>query len=83
MEPVPVRDATTNDHPAGPRFGLLSLMLLMLVFSVMGAAGYYLMRSVQYGTSPKAVFVLFTLAAPGLLVAVLSMARLAATWLSR
>ena len=69
--------------PAGPRVGIFTLMLLMVVFCVMGSAGFYLMRSIQKGTSPRAVFVMFTLAAPGVLVIVMSMSRILLRWLAR
>ena len=72
-----------SQQPAGPRFGLFTMMLLMAVFCVMGSAGFYLMRSIQKGTSPRAVFVIFTLAAPGVLVIVMSMSRILIRWLAR
>jgi hypothetical protein len=51
------------------------MMLVMLVFCVMGAAGSYLVRALRQGTSLKAVFLIFTLAAPMLLVVALSLGR--------
>ncbi len=74
---------TANTGAAGPRFGIFTLMLLTVVFCVMGSAGFYLLRSVQKGTSPRAVFVMFTLAAPGVLVIVMSMSRILLRWLAR
>lgn len=80
----PPSDSSSTIVPAaGPRFGLFTLMLLMVVFCVMGAAGFYLMRSIQNGTSPRAVFVMFTLAAPGVLVIVMSMSRIVLRWFAR
>ena len=80
----PPSDSSPAAVPAaGPRFGLFTLMLLMVVFCVMGAAGFYLMRSIQNGTSPRAVFVMFTLAAPGVLVIVMSMSRIVLRWFAR
>jgi hypothetical protein len=64
-----------------PRFGLAELMLSMLIFCVMGAAGSYLMR-VREGNG-RAVFVIFTLAAPIALVLVLSTYRGLRRWLAR
>ncbi len=64
-----------------PRYGLLSLLLVMFVFCMMGAAGRYLMLALREGTSPKAVFVIFTLAAPMLLVVVLNIIRLLVRWI--
>ena len=58
-------------------------MLVMVVFCMMGTAGRYLMLAIREGTSPKAVFVIFTLAAPMLLVVVLSLMRVAIRWVRR
>ncbi len=66
-----------------PRFGLFTILLVMVVFSVMAAAGHYLMVAMRSGTSPKAIFIIFTLAAPMLLVTALSLLRAAVRWLSR
>jgi len=55
-------------------------MLAMLVFSVVGVAANQLMRAVQQGTSPKVVFVMFTLTAPVMLVTLISLARGIAVW---
>lgn len=54
-----------------PRFGLAELMLAMVIFSVMAAAGSYLVRAHQDGRG-RAVFVIFTLCAPIVLVLILS-----------
>lgn len=70
-----------DDGPPRWRFGLFSLMLAMLVFAVVGAAGNQLLRAVSQGTSPRAVFVMFTLIAPVMLVTVVSLARGLAVWL--
>ena len=66
-----------------PKFGLSTMLLVMVVFSVMGAAGHYLMVAMRSGTSPKAVFIIFTLAAPMLLLTALSLMRAVVRWLSR
>ena len=66
-----------------PRFGLAEMMLAMMIFSVMGAAGSYLMRAINQGTtSGRAVFVIFTLAAPMALVMVLSFYATLKRWLA-
>lgn len=56
------------------------MMLAMLVFSVIGVAASQLMRAVKQGTSPKVVFVMFTLIAPVMLVTLISLARGVAMW---
>jgi hypothetical protein len=66
-----------------PKFGLATMMLVMLVFCVMAAAGSYLLRAVDAGTSPRAVFIIFTLAAPVLVVVALSAFRQCLRWLDR
>jgi hypothetical protein len=63
-----------------PRFDLATLMLVMLVFSVMGAAGYYLVSALRTGTPLKAVFIIFTLAAPMVLLVVLSCLQRLLRW---
>ena len=79
-QPAPT-DPDTTRPPWQPRFGLASMMLVMLVFCVMGSAGFYLVRAVRQGTSLKAVFIIFTLAAPMLLLVVLSTYRQVLTWI--
>ncbi len=81
--PSSAAEQRSPDPRGYPRFGLLTALLVMVVFSVMGAAGHYLMVAMRSGTSPKAVFIIFTLAAPMLLLTALSLVRAAARWLSR
>ena len=69
------------DGPPRWRFGLFSLMLAMLVFAVVAAAGNQLLHAVDQGTSPRAVFVMFTLIAPVMLVTVVSLVRGLAVWI--
>ena len=79
----PVKPGSGSRPPWLPRFGLAELMLAMLIFSVMGAAGSYLMRAIIRGTtSGRAVFVIFTLAAPIALVLVLSFYKILRRWLA-
>ncbi len=71
-------------EPWRPRFGIGALLMVMLVFSVTGAAGYYLVRSLgQRDRSAHLTFILFTLAAPILLLVVVSVIRRIVVWLSR
>lgn len=81
-----------NDHqpkpnvpePWRPRFGIGALLLVMLVFSVTGAAGYYLVQSLgQRERSAHLTFILFTLAAPILLMVIVSFIRRIVLWVSR
>ena len=54
----------------------------MMIFSVMGAAGSYLMHTINQGQG-RAVFVIFTLAAPIALVLVLSFYKALRRWLAK
>ena len=55
-------------------------MLTMMILSVMGAAGGYLRNAIQ-NNNGRAVFVIFTLAAPIALVLVLSAYRSLKRWM--
>jgi len=71
-------------QPWRPRFGIGSLLMVMLVFSVTGAAGFYLVRSLgERDRSAHLTFILFTLAAPILLMVAVSIIRQIVVWLSR
>ena len=71
----PSQRPTAPRPPWQPRFGLGTLMLVMLIFSVMGSAGYYLVRSTQMGRSYQMAFIIVTLVAPLMLMIVLSNLR--------
>ena len=63
-------------QPWRPRFGIRTMLLVMLVACVTASSGFYLVRSLdERGRSAHLVFLLFTLAAPMLLVVVLSAIR--------
>ena len=64
-----------SSRPWQPRFGIGTMLLLMLIVSVVGAAASYFVRAMQGGRSAQLAFVLFTLAAPLLLVVVVSIAQ--------
>lgn len=71
-------------EPWRPRFGIGALLMVTFVFSVMGAAGFYFVRSLgESGRSAHLTFILFTLAAPILLMVVVSVIRRIAVWLTR
>lgn len=71
--PRPDRPLPEVPRPWQPRFTIATLMLVMVVCSVMAAAGSYLMRSLQRGThGSQLTFVLFTVASPVLLLVIVS-----------
>ncbi len=84
-------------HPQGskrtgrpwlPRFGIGTLLIIMLVLAVTAAAAGYMVRSLnqpeQSGVfSPYLIFMIFTLAAPMVLMILLSVMRQIALWLRR
>jgi hypothetical protein len=72
-----------NPEKRLPRYGIGGLLLLTLVFAIMGAAGRQFVLSVNKGTSPRAPFVIFTLAAPMIFVAVLGTVLHLLNWLKR
>lgn len=61
--------------PWQPRFGISTMLLIMLVVSVVGAAASYFVRAMQGGRDAQLAFILFTLAAPLLLVVIVSIAH--------
>ena len=65
-----------------PRFGIAEMMLAMMIFCVMGAAGGYLKRAAS-SSDAKPVFVIFTLASPIALVLVLSIYLNIKRWLKK
>jgi len=87
---------TSNRPPRGFRFGLGAMMLVMLVASVMGAAGYYLVQGLGAGKDRLSLseittqrltpgfhfgFVLFTVAAPVVLLVLTSLAVSVVRWI--
>ncbi|NLF69839.1 MAG: hypothetical protein GX575_12385 [Candidatus Anammoximicrobium sp.] len=71
-------------HRRRPQFGMGSLLMVMLVCSVMAAAGSYFVRSaLKPGGASLLVFILFTLVTPVVLMIVVSLTRQIALWLSR
>lgn len=66
-----------------PRFGIGGILLLTIVFAVMGAAMRQFVLAVQRGSSPRAVFVIFTLAAPMIVVAALGTFHRLLVWMGR
>jgi len=59
-------------RPWQPRFGIGTLLLLMLVVSVVATAASYFVRALHGGRQFQLAFILFTLAAPLLLVVIVS-----------
>ena len=62
-------------RPWQPRFGLGSMLLVMLVFAVMAAAGSYFVRALDGQREFRPTFIIFTLVAPVALLVVLSFLR--------
>ena len=82
--PRPQSPRSEVPRPWQPRFTIGTMLLVMVVFSVMAAAGSYLMRSLQQGThGSQLIFVLFTVASPVLLVVVVSLLWKITAWFSR
>ena len=65
-----------------PRFGIGSLLLVMFIFSAMGSATFYLARGLEGSRGFQLAFILFTLAAPVMLVVVVSLLRVVYDWLN-
>jgi hypothetical protein len=76
-----------DSEPTGrgwqPRFGLGSLLLIMIVVGAMAASGNYFLRGIRGGRGAQVSFVLFTLAAPLLLVMLVSGVRALVAWWQR
>jgi hypothetical protein len=66
----------SRQGPWQPRFSIGSLLLTMVIFAVMASAGGYLVRGMREGDrSYQLVFLLMTLAAPMLLLVLVSLLR--------
>ena len=70
----------SDQGPWQPRFSVGLLLLVTFVFSVMGAAGFYLVQSLKSGGNFRLIFILFTVASPLLLLVVVSGARRIFVW---
>jgi hypothetical protein len=70
-------------QPWQPRFGLGGMMMVMLVLAVVAAGASYMVRAQSEGQSLQLAFILFTLAAPVLLVVAVSLLRQVMVWLNR
>lgn len=81
------RDDPTQSNvpePWRPRFTISTLLMVMSVFCVMAAAGSYLVRSLSGRRGAGVlVFILFTLAAPMLLMVLISILRYIVIWINR
>jgi Na+/melibiose symporter-like transporter len=55
-----------------PKFGMGCMLMVMFVFSYMGACGYYFMQYQRGGRQSQLAFLLFTLASPMILMVVVS-----------
>jgi len=78
------RDANKVDKPVPPaapppwqpRFGLKSIMLILVVTSVAASGGRLLIRGLNTDTTSRAVFVIFVLVVPVVLLILLNLCRL-------
>lgn len=61
--------------PVRPRYGLGTLLLVMLVISVMCGEAYYLVPAVRGNRTDQFPFILFTLIAPVFVATLVSLAR--------
>ncbi len=78
--------ALSDDRPPSawqPRFGLGSLMLVLLVCCMVAAAARFLVQALVIGTSVRAVFVIVVLVLPVLLLMVVNGLRSTILWLQR
>ncbi|MDA1051885.1 MAG: hypothetical protein O3C40_15575 [Planctomycetota bacterium] len=64
-----------SPRPWQPRFGIGTMLLIMLIVSVVAAAASYFVRALQGGRAAQLAFILFTIAAPLLLVVLVSIAQ--------
>lgn len=76
-------DNVGNRQRQGPSFTLPGLFIITLVASVMAAAGFYLARGIETGRQRQLAFLLFTLAAPVLLIVLVSSAVRLLNWFKR
>jgi cytochrome c oxidase subunit IV len=65
------------------RFGIGTLLLFMVVVSVASAAASYLVQASQSPGWQRLVFILITLAAPVVLLVLMSLMHFASKWLNR
>ena len=62
---------------------MAGLLMMMFVFSVMAAAGYYFVQYLRSGRQFQLAFILFTLASPMLLMVLISLMRAFYRWSSK
>ena len=79
MDPTDT-DSPSSGKPWLPQFGIAEMMLAMMIFCVMAAAGSYLRSAIQNDRG-RPVFVIFTLASPIALVVILSAYTALKRWL--
>lgn len=79
----PTEDNSTTPPSRGPSFTFTALLVITMVASVMAAAGYYLARGIESGRQQQFAFILFTLAAPVLLIVLISTLVRLLDWVKR
>jgi len=72
-----------SPQPFRLRFGIGTLLLVMVVVSVAAAAASYMVQSIDRPGWQRLVFILFTLAAPVVLLVIMSAAHYALKWMNR
>jgi hypothetical protein len=76
------KPASASPPPWQPRFGLGAMFMVMLICCVAAAAASYLVLG-ERSRSYWAVFVVFAMAAPAILVVAVSIGRMILVWLDR
>ncbi len=75
-QPEILEDEPEFNRPWRPRFGIATIMFAMSLLSVVFAMGYFMVNGDERGLLPKRFAFLFvTLAAPMLIVTILSIGR--------
>ena len=69
--------------PWQPRFGLATLLIVMLICCIMAATAYYFVRAVRGGTGLHTMSVTIAMAAPVLLVVLFSLLKALIDWIRR
>ena len=75
-DPLEYKEPPPPPRPWQPRFGISTMLLTMLIVSIVGVAASHYVRALQQdGRTAQLMFIVFTLAAPLLLVVAVSSAR--------
>ena len=72
-----------QQQPYRLRFGIGTMLLVMVVVSVASAAASYMVQASDSPGWQRLVFILFTLAAPVVLLIIMSFMRVVMKWINR